>query len=847
MYKKTTPPPKQAPPPPPQDDSDNEAIPPETVPLPKSLSAVEQMRSIDEELAALEREEEMLRQVEKNLIPSKNAGEDSDSSIGTSDDGGASKVKKKKEPKKTMRKSSSTSSMKEEPQKSQKLAADLKELINDAEFSDIILVAQDKRIYCHKAILAARCEHFKRLFGMNKAAKEINMKEITNFSVLQSLVEYLYTGKASVKDSFVEQLLQVAKDFNLPELIKACEKKMGISGLDKARSNSVVEIDVSEDGEIPGETAKMREFRKRIALEVEETEKTYVKSLTAIFNDFVVPLRTPPEQWDKKQKHLQLLGFSGEDTKNPILTAEEVTAIFSYWEVILRCHATFLKAIEDRMAEWKQTPELGDVFLNKTAFIKLYKHYVNNFDKAIMTIKELKEKNKRFKEFLGALEFSPRLQGLGLQAFLILPVQRIPRYVLLLQDLLKHTVSAHPDFNNLHSALRTMKELADYINANKNDADEINKILALQDRLLNWPTNVSLVQPRRKLIREGTLMMGKDKYSVCLFTDAFLYCKPKTKDKLKYKGLISLPTSSLNTTPGKKDEKFDFEIIAQTGKFHFTAAPEEKESWIKILNETIEQSQKDLLSTAFSGYEKNDSEGSKQFQQLRVEENIRKRSESAAAMRDSEKEYLDSLNIAMHKFYEPIQKSTETQYPILSPADINSIFCTLPQIHKAHTNFFKNLDKRVNTWDNNTTIGDLYLELVIDIMKAYSMFFDNYPTAMETLETTMGNSIHFATFIVTNEKELKITLTSLLEKPLKRLAVYYLNLEEIQQYTLDSHPDLPHLKTVITRLREYLDQQKQNKLETIKAGGPLLRTRTNSVSKITRKGSWTSGQMASGK
>jgi hypothetical protein len=31
-----------------------------------------------------------------------------------------------------------------------------------------------------------------------------------------------------------------------------------------------------------------------------------------------------------------------------------------------------------------------------------------------------------------------------------------------------------------------MKELTDYINANKNDADEINKILQLQNRIVNW-------------------------------------------------------------------------------------------------------------------------------------------------------------------------------------------------------------------------------------------------------------------------------------------------------------------------------------------------------------------------
>lgn len=51
----------------------------------------------------------------------------------------------------------------------------------------------------------------------------------------------------------------------------------------------------------------------------------------------------------------------------------------------------------------------------------------------------------------------------------------------------RNTVSTHQDFENLEEALTSMKELAEYINENKNDADEINKILSIQNRLINWP------------------------------------------------------------------------------------------------------------------------------------------------------------------------------------------------------------------------------------------------------------------------------------------------------------------------------------------------------------------------
>lgn len=44
-------------------------------------------------------------------------------------------------------------------------------------------------------------------------------------------------------------------------------------------------------------------------------------------------------------------------------------------------------------------------------------------------------------------------RGLNLEAFLVKPVQRLPKYVLLFKDLLKHTETCHPDYNNLKKAL----------------------------------------------------------------------------------------------------------------------------------------------------------------------------------------------------------------------------------------------------------------------------------------------------------------------------------------------------------------------------------------------------------
>jgi hypothetical protein len=54
--------------------------------------------------------------------------------------------------------------------------------------------------------------------------------------------------------------------------------------------------------------------------------------------------------------------------------------------------------------------------------------------------------------------------GGTLESFLITPIQRIPRYVLLLTELLKHTEPSHPDHELLQKAIPLVKDVAEFVN-----------------------------------------------------------------------------------------------------------------------------------------------------------------------------------------------------------------------------------------------------------------------------------------------------------------------------------------------------------------------------------------------
>jgi len=56
-----------------------------------------------------------------------------------------------------------------------------------------------------------------------------------------------------------------------------------------------------------------------------------------------------------------------------------------------------------------------------------------------------------------------------LSSLLIQPVQRVPRYEMLLMDMVKNTWETHPDLQSLQKALAAIKEIAKFINTQKKE------------------------------------------------------------------------------------------------------------------------------------------------------------------------------------------------------------------------------------------------------------------------------------------------------------------------------------------------------------------------------------------
>jgi len=150
---------------------------------------------------------------------------------------------------------------------------------------------------------------------------------------------------------------------------------------------------------------------------------------------------------------------------------------------------------------------IGRVFAEHVPYMKMYSFYINNYDNALRVLQtqltQAKHK-KKMKEFLRRCAKHPNHNQLALQGYLLLPVQRIPRYKMLLRDLLENTWSDHVDYQDISTALDKISSRADEMNERKRQYENHEKVLLIQNRIIGQ-YKTPLVQPHRKVVREGML------------------------------------------------------------------------------------------------------------------------------------------------------------------------------------------------------------------------------------------------------------------------------------------------------------------------------------------------------
>lgn len=101
----------------------------------------------------------------------------------------------------------------------------MKMLLYNSDFTDVILRVDDEEIDAHKAILAANSPVFYAMFQHDTKESEEHVIEIVDceFDVLKELIRYMYTGMVKNFENIAIDLSIMAEKYKISELKTMCE------------------------------------------------------------------------------------------------------------------------------------------------------------------------------------------------------------------------------------------------------------------------------------------------------------------------------------------------------------------------------------------------------------------------------------------------------------------------------------------------------------------------------------------------------------------------------------------------------------------------------------------------
>ncbi|KAG1715632.1 hypothetical protein ID866_1514 [Astraeus odoratus] len=360
-----------------------------------------------------------------------------------------------------------------------------------------------------------------------------------------------------------EPLSAISRAASISGQLRSAESMAGLRSGTASQTVSVATTDSS----CSSEERKYKDDKGKRALiirEIVETERTYVKGLQELVDIYIKPSAAPVNL-------IGGVG-SGKETIIPAAERKivfgGVEALFSFHnESFLPALETaavpLMKKPEageeldaDGQLSVEVTKAVAGIFLKHAAFMRMYSSYINNFDNSVQRIKYWSTdrpngptspgaavtptnvagltavsvpgagniadssatggianltsgQKKRIKSFLKRCRMNPRHSQLNLEGYLLLPVQRIPRYRLLLEELLRSTPPTYAFMDDaLDRALAEISSLANNMNEGKRESESRRKLVQWQSRIRGkFPS--PLVQPHRRLIMDGPLMLTR--------------------------------------------------------------------------------------------------------------------------------------------------------------------------------------------------------------------------------------------------------------------------------------------------------------------------------------------------
>uniref|UniRef100_A0A669DDY1 Osteoclast-stimulating factor 1 n=1 Tax=Oreochromis niloticus TaxID=8128 RepID=A0A669DDY1_ORENI len=266
--------------------------------------------------------------------------------------------------------------------------------------------------------------------------------------------------------------------------------------------------------------------------EIRQTEEKYSETLQSILQHFMKPL----------QRFLQ---------------PQDIESIFINIQDLAKTHSELLEEVQNSILN-NGARNLFQVFVNYKERLLLYGRYCSQVEAATKHLDKLSNAREDIRMKLEECSKRANSGRFSLRDLLMVPMQRVLKYHLLLQELVKHTTDS-TEKENLRTALDAMRDLAQSVNEVKRDNEIIKQITTFQLSIENMTQSLALYG-RPKIDGELKICSSEkrskqDRYAF-LFDKAVFICKKKSGETFELKEIIELQSYQIrDETTGEKDNK----------------------------------------------------------------------------------------------------------------------------------------------------------------------------------------------------------------------------------------------------------------------------------------------------
>ncbi|KAI3375703.1 hypothetical protein L3Q82_004013 [Scortum barcoo] len=301
-----------------------------------------------------------------------------------------------------------------------------------------------------------------------------------------------------------------------------------------------------------------------------------------------------------------------------VLNSDELACIFPNLPQVYELHASLCEAMKKR----RETPivqDIGDVMLARfegaagDEFQEQASQLCSQQSQALELIKNKQRKDPRFAHIIQECEASPHCRRLQLKDLLVSEMQRLTKYPLLLDNIIKHTEAGSTDLPSLQRAQACCRGILQAVNEDVRETEHRQRLSQYQRRLDAAPIFKSLDLTTKRMIHEGPLTwkVNKDKQieiQALLLSDCLVLLQRGPDDRLQLRypsrwlggGGGSSGDSKTSFSPVVKldsllvrsvatDNKALYVISATERQIYELVAgtPSEKNTWKDLLEKTI--------------------------------------------------------------------------------------------------------------------------------------------------------------------------------------------------------------------------------------------------------------------